>query len=127
MDETSSVVTLLYATNNKSKLHNMRYRLRDYPIKVVCPGDMGVHMEVEENGKTAVENALLKARAYYDVMHFPVVAGDSGVYIDGLAVEEQPGLYARRYNGTVLSDDEMIERYIDIAKRNRPSCLFTLY
>lgn len=117
MKEALPVVTLFYATNNKSKLHNMRYRLRDYPIKVVCPDDMGMHMEVEENGKTAVENALLKARAYYDVVCYPVVAGDSGVYIDGLADEEQPGLYARRYNGTVLSDDEMIERYIDIAKK----------
>jgi len=110
-------VTLFYATNNKSKLHNMHYRLRHYPIRVVCPDDMGVHIEVEENGETVTSNALLKARAYYDVVHLPVVAGDSGVYIDGLTPEEQPGLYARRYNGTVLSDDEMIERYIGIAKK----------
>ena len=57
MEET----TLFYATGNKSKLHNMYYRLKDYPIRVVCPDDLNVHIDVEENGKTAVENAWIKA------------------------------------------------------------------
>lgn len=117
-------VFLFYATNNRSKLHNMEYRLRDYPIKVLCPADLKIHIEVEENGESVMENALLKARAYYDAVQMPVVAGDSGVFIDGLRPEEQPGLYARRVNGRALSDDEMIDRYIGIAKTlGKPSRL----
>ena len=54
-------MTLFYATGNKSKLHNMYYRLKDYPIIVVCPDDLDVHIDVEETGKTAVENAWIKA------------------------------------------------------------------
>ncbi len=115
-------VTLFYATNNKSKLHNMRYRLRDYPIKVVCPDDLNVHVHVEENGKTAVENALIKARAYQGAVHPPIIAGDSGLRISGLPEEYQPGLYVRRVNGKVLSDDEMIEYYAGLAKRADCDC-----
>lgn len=40
-------ITLFYATNNKSKLHNMYYRLKDYPIKVVSPDDLGIHLDIE--------------------------------------------------------------------------------
>ncbi len=106
---------LFYATGNKSKLHNMVYRLRDYPIRVLCPDDLGIHIEVEENGKTALENALLKARAYYEAVKMPVIAGDSGVLIEGLPAEKQPGLYVRRVNGKVLTDEEMIAHYTGLA------------
>ena len=75
---------MFYATSNKSKLHNMYYRLKGYPIKVLCPDDLGIHLDVEENGKTAVENALKKAVTYYRAVNMPTIAADSGVYIDGL-------------------------------------------
>lgn len=96
-------ITLFYATNNKSKLHNMYYRLKDYPIKVVSPDDLGIHLDIEENGKTAIENALIKATEYYKVVGLPTIAGDSGLYIEGLRAEEQPGLYVRRVNGKFLA------------------------
>lgn len=115
-------ITLFYATNNKSKLHNMYYRLRNYPIKVVCPDDLDIHIGIEENGDTAIENALIKAKAYFDIVHMPTIAGDSGVYIEGLKKEDQPGLYVRRVNGKVLTDDEMIEHYSQLAKKADHEC-----
>lgn len=115
-------ITLFYATNNKSKLHNMRYRLKEYPIKVICPDDLGIHLSVDENGETATENALIKAKAYFEVVKMPTVAGDSGVYIEGLKKEEQPGLYVRRVNGKTLTDDEMIEYYAKLAKKAEGEC-----
>lgn len=124
LDNQRPPISLFYATTNRSKLHNMYYRLRDYPITVLCPEDLGFHIEVEENGASVLENALIKAQAYYEAVHMPVIAGDSGVFIDGLAPEEQPGLYVRRANGRSLSDDEMIDRFIDIAKKlGKPSPL----
>ena len=55
----------------------------------------------------------------------PVIAGDSSVFVEGLAPEEQPGLYVRRANGRSLSDDEMIDRFIGIAKKlGKPSPLY---
>ena len=56
-------ITLFYAANNKNKLHNMYYRLKDYPIKILSPNDVDIHLEIDENGNTAMENALLKATA----------------------------------------------------------------
>lgn len=114
--------TLFYATGNKSKLHNMYYRLRNFPIKVLCPDDLNIHIEVEENGSTATENAVMKASAYFDVVKIPTIAGDSGMYIEGIPDEDQPGLYVRRVNGRALSDDEMIDYYAGLAKNAKTDC-----
>lgn len=115
-------ITLFYATNNKSKLHNMVYRLRDYPIKVVCPDDWNLHIDVAENGETAVENAILKATQYYEIVKMPTIAGDSGMTLSGVSKEEQPGLYVRRVHGKVLSDEEMIEYYANLAGKANGVC-----
>ena len=115
-------IKLFYATNNKSKLHNMRFRLQNYPIDVLCPDDLNLHIEVEENGSTAVENALIKASAYYEAVQFPTIAGDSGVSLTGVAEEDQPGLLVRRVNGKVLTDDEMINHYAGLVKKVGKPC-----
>lgn len=115
-------IPLFYATNNKSKLHNMVYRLKDYPISVICPDDLHVHIEVAEDGDTAMENALRKASAYFHVVKMSTIAGDSGAYIEGIRKEEQPGLYLRRVNGKVLSDDEMIDYYASLAGKADRDC-----
>lgn len=120
-------IILFYATNNKSKLHNMYYRLQNYPIQVICPADLNIHLEVAENGSTAVENALQKAQAYFNALHIPTIAGDSGVYIDGISKEEQPGLYVRRVNGKVLSDDEMIDYYSCLAGKAEKDCFLSYF
>lgn len=115
-------ITLFYATNNKSKLHNMHYRLKDYPIRVVSPDDWNVHLEIKENGSTAIENALRKATEYYQAVGVPTIAGDSGMYIEGLCREWQPGLFVRRVNGKVLTDEEMIDYYANLAKSAANDC-----
>lgn len=120
-------ITLFYATNNKSKLHNMRYRLRKFPIRVVCPDNIHLHIDVEENGVSAVENAVLKAKAYSREIPWPVVAGDSGMTISGIKSNDQPGLYVRRVKGKILSDDEMIEYYSRLAKSAQGECYIHYY
>lgn len=115
-------LTLFYATNNKSKQHNMCYRLKDYPIKVLCPGDLGLHLDIAETGATAIENALLKANAYFQAVNMPTIAADSGVYIEGLPEAQQPGLYVRRVDGRVLTDDEMIAHYAGLAAKADQEC-----
>lgn len=120
-------ISLFYATNNKNKLHNMYYRLKDYPIDIVSPDDLNITLDIEENGNTAVENALLKATEYYKVVNMPTIAGDSGMYIEGLRKEKQPGLYVRRVNGKVLSDDEMIDYYSGLAKETKTDCFINYF
>lgn len=107
---------LLYATNNNSKVYNMRRRLKNIPIEIITPKELGINVNVIEDGKTAVENAIKKAQAYYEVTKMPTIAGDSALFIDGIPNNKQPGLFVRRVNGKVLSDNEMIEYYTELIK-----------
>ncbi len=108
---------LIYGTKNPAKLESMRRILKELPIEVVGLNELSVQIgEVEESGNSPLDNARLKAEAYYSVLKEPVFSCDSGLYIDGLDEERQPGVYARRVKGKTLSDDEMIRYYAGIAK-----------
>lgn len=100
----------------------MHYRLRNYPVRIICPDDLNIHLDVNENGSTAVENAVIKATEYFKVVNMPTIAGDSGMYIAGISEAEQPGLYVRRVNGKALSDDEMIDYYAKLAGKAESDC-----
>lgn len=108
---------LIYGTKNPAKLDAMRRVLKDFPIEVVGLNELPVEIgEVEESGNSPLDNARIKAESYYLRLKEPVFSCDSGLYIDGLEDERQPGVYARRVNGKTLSDDEMIEYYGGIAE-----------
>lgn len=89
----------------------MRRRLENIPIEIITPKELEIKVNVIEDGKSAIENAIKKAQAYYEKTKIPTIAGDSGLFIDGIPSDKQPGLFVRRVNGKVLSDDEMIEYY----------------
>lgn len=107
---------LLYGTANTAKIHHMQEMLGDLDIKIVGLNDIGLPIkEIDESGKSPLENAKIKALAYYKSFKVPVFSCDSGLYIDGLDKESQPGVYIRRVNGKTLNDEEMIEHYAKIA------------
>lgn len=121
------MIQLFYATGNPNKIHNMVYRLRAYPVQIVTPKDLNIHLDIQETGTSAVENALLKASGYYKYVGMPTIAGDSGMYIDGLPADRQPGLYVRRVGGKVLTDDEMIAYYSGLAKSVKGDCFIRYF
>ena len=87
---------IVLATNNKHKLQEVRKILSPHKITVYCPNDLNLTVpEVEENGKTYFENALVKAKAVASVTSFPVIADDSGLEIE--ALNNEPGLHSARY------------------------------
>lgn len=108
---------ILYATQNAAKVHNMRRRLAGTGIEIVTPADLGVHVEIEEDGRTVAENATKKAESYAPLVDMPVLAADSGLLIEGLPDDQQPGTHVRRVNGRLLTDDEMIDYYAALAGR----------
>ena len=73
---------------------------------------------VNENGKNPLENAKIKAKAYYKAFSMPVFSCDSGLYFDDIEEALQPGTHIRRINGKELTDEEMIEYYSDLAKQH---------
>lgn len=86
-------------------------------IELISLNDLKCEIrDVVENGNTPLENAQIKAKAYYDAFQIPVFSCDSGLYFDELEEREQPGIFIRRVNGQVLSDEEMIQYYSELAK-----------
>ena len=109
---------ILYGTTNKGKLQAMKNAVKDLDIKLIGLNDVGSDLpNINENGTTPLENAEIKARAYYEAFHMPVFSCDSGLYFDEVNEEEQPGIHVRRINGQELSDDEMIQYYASLAER----------
>ncbi len=97
----------------------MRNALESFDIELIGLGDIDSELPViNENGKTPLENAKIKAKAYYEAFRMPVFSCDSGLYFDELQEDEQPGLYVRRINGKELTDDEMREYYALLAAKH---------
>ena len=91
---------ILYGTTNNGKLQAMRTALESFDIELIGLSDIDCELPgINENGKTPLENAEIKAKAYYEALHMPVFSCDSGLYFDELSDEEQPGIHVRRVGG----------------------------
>ena len=106
---------VLFATANKSKAQRFKNGLLKNNIEIITINDIEEKIDVEENGKTAIENALIKASAYASIVNIPVFAMDDNLYIENIPEDKQPGMYVRRINGKRLYDEEMIQYYSDLA------------
>lgn len=110
---------ILYGTTNRGKLQAMKTAVDSLDIELIGLGDIDSELpEINENGKTLLENAEKKAKAYYKAFHMPVFSCDSGLYFDELKEDEQPGLHVRRIKGKEQTDDEMIQYYASLAERH---------
>lgn len=108
---------LLFATGNISKVNRFKSKLEKYNIELISLRDINIDLDINENGNTAIENALIKARAYYKETKIPTIAMDDTLYFENVPDDKQPGMYVRRVNGNRLSDDEMITHYSNLAKK----------
>ena len=96
---------LLYGTGNPAKLEAMKARLKILGIELIGLRDLKREIpDIMEDGKTPLENARKKALGYYHAYHMPVFSCDSGLYIDELPQNLQPGVHVRMINGKRLSD-----------------------
>lgn len=134
---------ILFGTGNQAKLSVMRNRLDKLGIELIGLNDLKAEgkrsPEVAENGSTPLENARLKALAYYEVFQMPVFSCDSGLYFAGscgadcvyekilrensetllceVPDEIQPGVHVRNVDGKCLSDEEMVSYYTELARK----------
>ena len=107
---------VLFATTNPAKVKSYKEELKKIGIELKTIKDLDINIDVEENGKNAIENACIKAKAYYNVAKMPTIGMDNNLFIEELPEEKQPGTYVRRINGKYLTDDEMIEYYTKLVK-----------
>lgn len=101
---------LVLASNNASKLREMRELLADAGVEVLSQREAGCDFEVEETGSTFAENAWLKAAAVTKATGLPAVADDSGLMVD--ALDGAPGIYSARFTGSHADSDEARNRYL---------------
>ena len=109
---------VLFAKTNPAKIKKYYDRLKEKDIELITLKDIGINLNVDESGKDALENAYIKAKAYYDVTNIPTIGMDNNLFIEELPYEKQPGTHVRRINGKELNDEEMIEHYTNLVKEN---------
>ena len=90
--------TIVLASSNKHNLKEYKEILKDYNI--ITLNDINYYDEIEENGKTFEENALIKAKIIHEYLKenhldYIVIGEDSGLCVDSLNGE--PGIYSARY------------------------------
>lgn len=88
---------IIFATGNEGKMKEIRLILEDLGAEILSLKDAGIDIEIQEDGKTFEENAIIKAGAVMRETGTLVLADDSGLEIDYLNGE--PGVYSARYLG----------------------------
>ena len=115
------MIKVLFATGNETKAKRFSKGLQEKGIRVISLKDITTEREVEENGKDAIENALIKARAYSKIINIPVFAMDDNLYLENVPKEKQPGMYVRRVNGKRLNDHAYTWSKEDFYMVDKPS------
>jgi len=91
------VKKIIFATGNQGKLKEIRMIMEELGIEIVSMKEAGIHVDVEENGQSFEENAIIKAKAIMEASGEIVMADDSGLEVD--ALNKAPGIYSARYMG----------------------------
>jgi XTP/dITP diphosphohydrolase len=87
---------LLLATNNIGKLREMQAILQGLEIQLLTPKDVGIRLEVVEDGETYAANAAHKAIAFARASNYLSLADDSGLEVEVL--DGAPGLHSARFS-----------------------------
>lgn len=102
---------IIFATGNEGKLREIRDIMSDMDVEIISMKEAGIKVDIDENGDTFEENALIKARAIAAYTNELVMADDSGLEVDYL--NKEPGVYSARYLGEDTSYDIKNQAILD--------------
>ena len=88
---------LIFATTNQGKMDEIRMIMSDTGLELMSLKDLNINVDIEENGTTFEENAIIKAKAICELTGEMVLADDSGLEVDYM--DKAPGVYSARYLG----------------------------
>ncbi|MCS7010124.1 MAG: RdgB/HAM1 family non-canonical purine NTP pyrophosphatase [Anaerolineales bacterium] len=108
---------LLIASNNRGKLVEILALLGDLGLELITPADLGLTIDVLEDGQTYAENAAKKAQAFLEASGLPTLADDSGLEVDALG--GRPGLHSNRF-GPQPSTEASRRRYLLEMLQDKP-------
>jgi XTP/dITP diphosphohydrolase len=101
---------LLIATTNAAKFGEYRLLLDGLGLDLVSLRDLGIDAEAPEDGASFAENALLKARFYFDRAGVATLADDGGLEVDALG--GAPGVRSHRWLGEDADDRTLAEEVV---------------
>ncbi|KXG78022.1 dITP/XTP pyrophosphatase [Fervidicola ferrireducens] len=101
--------SIVVATKNRGKLKEFKVMLSDIPVDILSLCDFP-DIEVEENGKTFDENALIKAKKVVQLTGTAALSDDSGLEVEALG--GRPGVHTARFAGPGAGDRENIEKLL---------------
>src|SRR5512143_477174 len=87
---------LLIATNNEGKVAEIKALLEGEGIPLFTPAELGLVLDIPEDGSTYAENASKKARAFSLASGMIAMADDSGLEVD--ALNGAPGMHSHRFS-----------------------------
>ncbi len=99
---------LLLATHNPHKAEEIRQMLPDWEILTLA--DVAYDLPIPENADTLTGNALVKAETVFGRFHMPVLADDTGLFVDALG--GKPGVHTARYAGTEATSADNIRKLL---------------
>ena len=112
---------IIFATGNQGKMREIREIMADMDVEVVSMKEEGLCVDVEEDGTTFTENAIIKASAIAEYTDAIVLADDSGLEIDYL--DKAPGVYSARFMGEdtsyTIKNKALIDKLDGVAKEDR--------
>ena len=94
---------VVLASKNKHKLVEIKQITDKFDMELVLQSELGVDIDVEENGTSFEENSFIKAEAVMKATGLPALADDSGICVD--ALNGEPGIYSARYGFDDTLDD----------------------
>ncbi|QNU68274.1 XTP/dITP diphosphatase [Ruminiclostridium herbifermentans] len=101
---------LVVATKNQGKISEIKKVLADMSFEVVSIGDIGIDIDVEEDGTTFEENSMKKAQEICKISNKIVIADDSGLEVDFL--DGAPGIYSARFGDPEATDDDKNQKLL---------------
>lgn len=113
---------LIFATGNEGKMREIRVIMEDLGVEILSQKEAGLAPQVDENGTTFEENAIIKAKAVAALAPEAIVlADDSGLEIDYL--NKEPGIYSARYAGEdtsyVVKNQMLLDRLAGVPQEKR--------
>ena len=101
---------IVLATHNEDKCAEMTAILDELPIQLLSLEDFPEIGEIEENGSSLEENALIKARTVHSITKLLSWADDTGLEVDVLG--GKPGVYSARYAGVNCSYSDNVQKLL---------------
>ena len=101
---------IVLATHNEDKCAEMTAILDKLPIQLLSLENFPEIGEIEENGSSLEENALIKARTVHSITRLLSLADDTGLEVD--ALDGKPGVYSARYAGENCSYSDNVQKLL---------------